>query len=116
MKLSLHEHPEGVQTAEGAQIAYDLAGNEAHLGPARVEGPAVVFALTDESFAVLTEEGKRRLRDALPDHLLEIDSLWMSQLADERDVVLGKLRRVRDNARRWPNGRPGLGPITPDRI
>jgi DNA-binding MarR family transcriptional regulator len=68
------------------------------------------------SFAVLTEEGKRRLREALPDHLLEIDSLWMSQLADERDVVLGKLRRVRDNARRWPNGRPGLGPITPDRI
>jgi|RhiMetdeSRZDD1v2_1073273.scaffolds.fasta_scaffold223236_2 quercetin dioxygenase-like cupin family protein len=48
MKLSLHEHPEGVQTAEGAQITYDLAGNEAHLGAARVEGPAVVFALTDE--------------------------------------------------------------------
>ena len=38
------------------------------------------------SFAVLTEEGKRRLREALPDHLLEIDSLWMSQLADERDA------------------------------
>jgi hypothetical protein len=40
----------------------------------------------------------------------------MSQLADERDVVLAKLRRVRDNARRWPNGRPHLGPITPDRF
>jgi MarR family 2-MHQ and catechol resistance regulon transcriptional repressor len=60
------------------------------------------------SFAVLTEEGKVRLRDALPDHLLEIDSLWTSQLGDERDVVLRRLRRVRDNARRWPNGRPHL--------
>jgi DNA-binding MarR family transcriptional regulator len=65
------------------------------------------------SFAVLTEEGKRRLREALPDHLLEIDSLWMSQLADERELVLSRLRRVRDNARRWPNGRPNLGAITP---
>lgn len=37
------------------------------------------------SYAVLTEEGKRRLREALPDHLLEIDSLWMSQLADEQE-------------------------------
>ena len=57
------------------------------------------------------------LREALPDHLLEIDSLWMSQLADERELVLGKLRRVRDNARRWPNGRPNLGSISPaDRL
>jgi hypothetical protein len=41
----------------------------------------------------------------------------MSQLADERELVLGKLRRVRDNARRWPHGRPNLGSITPaDRI
>jgi MarR family 2-MHQ and catechol resistance regulon transcriptional repressor len=64
------------------------------------------------SFAVLTEEGKRRLREALPDHLLEIDTLWVSQLGDERDVVLGVLRRVRDNARRWPHGRPSLGPMT----
>src|SRR3954447_13815941 len=68
------------------------------------------------SFAVLTEEGKRRLREALPDHLIEIDSLWMSQLSDERDVVPAKRRGVRHTARRWPNGRPGLGPITPDRI
>ena len=53
----------------------------------------------------------------MPDHLLEIDSLWMSQLADEQELVLGKLRRVRDNARRWPNGRPNLGPISAaDRI
>lgn len=69
------------------------------------------------SYAVLTEEGKRRLREALPDHLLEIDSLWMSQLADEQELVLGKLRRVRDNARRWPNGRPNLGSLSAaDRI
>jgi MarR family 2-MHQ and catechol resistance regulon transcriptional repressor len=64
------------------------------------------------SFAVLTEEGKLRLRDALPDHLLEIDSLWTSQLGDERDLVLGRLRRVRDNARRWPHGRPHHGGLS----
>ncbi|MFC0628164.1 MarR family winged helix-turn-helix transcriptional regulator [Kribbella deserti] len=61
------------------------------------------------SFAVLTEEGKRRLREALPDHLLEIDSLWTSQIGEDADVVLGRLRAVRDNARRWPHGRPHLG-------
>lgn len=64
------------------------------------------------SFAVLTQEGRRRLCDALPDHLLQIDTLWVSQLADERDLVLDRLRQVRDNARRWPNGRPRLGAVT----
>lgn len=65
------------------------------------------------SFAVLTEAGKQRLREALPDHLLEIESLWLSQLAEERELVLRRLRAVRDNARRWPNGRPALEPATP---
>jgi DNA-binding MarR family transcriptional regulator len=66
------------------------------------------------SFAVLTEEGRQRLRDALPDHLLEIDTLWLSQLADDRELVMERLRRVRDNARRWPNGRPELGAVAAD--
>ena len=66
------------------------------------------------SFAVLTEEGRQRLRDALPDHLLEIDTLWLSQLADDRELVMERLRRVRDNARRWPNGRPALGAVAAD--
>lgn len=66
------------------------------------------------SFAVLTDAGKQRLREALPDHLLEIDSLWLSQLSDERELVLDRLREVRDNARRWPNGRPTLGSVTPE--
>jgi len=47
MKLSLCEHPEGVQTADGIHVGYDLARNEAHFGASRVEGAAVVFALAD---------------------------------------------------------------------
>jgi len=49
MKLSHYEHPEGVETADGVHVAYDLARNEAHFGAARVDGPAVVFALAEEA-------------------------------------------------------------------
>ena len=49
MKLSLYEHHEGVETGDGVHVAYDLARNEAHLGAARVDGPAVVFALAEEA-------------------------------------------------------------------
>lgn len=49
MKLSLYEHPEGVETADGVHVAYDLVRNTAHLGAARVDGPAVVFALAEEA-------------------------------------------------------------------
>jgi len=65
------------------------------------------------SYAVLTEQGKGRLREAMPGHLIDLDSLWISPLGEDADVVLGRLRKVRDNARRWPNGRPDLGAVTP---
>jgi hypothetical protein len=48
MKLSLYERPEGGQTADGIHVAYDLDRNEAQLGASQVEGPAVVFSLTDQ--------------------------------------------------------------------
>jgi quercetin dioxygenase-like cupin family protein len=49
MKLSLYEHPGGVETAGGVHVAYDLVRNEAYLGAARVDGPSVVFALAEEA-------------------------------------------------------------------
>ncbi len=48
MKLALHEHPDGVETEEGPRVVYDLARNEAHLGAARVEGPALVWEVVGQ--------------------------------------------------------------------
>lgn len=45
MRFSLHERPGGAETAAGARVVYDLARNEAHLGAARIEGPALVWEL-----------------------------------------------------------------------
>jgi quercetin dioxygenase-like cupin family protein len=46
--LELHEHPEGVGTDAGARVVYDLDRNEAHLGAARVDGPALVWEVTGD--------------------------------------------------------------------
>ncbi len=43
MRLALHEHPDGVETWPGPRVVYDLERNEAHLGAARVDGPALVW-------------------------------------------------------------------------
>ena len=43
MTLRLSEHPEGVETADGPRIVYDLERNEAFLGAASVGGPALVW-------------------------------------------------------------------------
>ena len=45
MNFSLHERPEGVETTGGASIVYDLTNVRAHLGAARVDGPALVWEL-----------------------------------------------------------------------
>lgn len=45
MRLALHEHPDGVETEAGPRVVYDLARNEAHLGAAHVDGPALVWEL-----------------------------------------------------------------------
>ena len=43
MSLRLTEHADGVETADGPRIVYDLARNEAFLGAASVAGPALVW-------------------------------------------------------------------------
>lgn len=45
MNLSLHEHRDGVETAAGNRVVYDIARNEAHFGTARVEGHALVWEI-----------------------------------------------------------------------
>ena len=45
MRLSLTEHPHGVETAAGNRVVYDAARNEAHFGPARVDGLALVWEI-----------------------------------------------------------------------
>jgi hypothetical protein len=47
MRLSLFEHPDGVETEAGTRVVFDLARNEAHFGEAHVDGPALVFELGD---------------------------------------------------------------------
>jgi hypothetical protein len=45
LRLSLYEHADGVETAAGPRVVYDLAANEAYFGPARVDGHALRFEL-----------------------------------------------------------------------
>ena len=45
MQLSLHEHPDGVETSAGNRVVYDLERNEAHFGAARVDGHALVWEI-----------------------------------------------------------------------
>jgi quercetin dioxygenase-like cupin family protein len=57
LRLALHEHPGGVETRPGPRVVYDLEGNEAWLGAARVSGPALVRELGgDEAGAALVAE------------------------------------------------------------
>jgi DNA-binding MarR family transcriptional regulator len=57
-------------------------------------------------YAVLTDEGKRRLREAMPDHLDDVHALWMSQLGPDRETVLDRMRQARDHARQAAGRRP----------
>jgi quercetin dioxygenase-like cupin family protein len=55
LRLSLHECPGGVDTGGGARVVYDLDGNVAYLGAARVLGPALVWELGgDDAGAALS--------------------------------------------------------------
>jgi len=59
LRLALHEHPDGVEVEAGPRVVYDLARNEAWLGAARVNGPALVWELGgDEAGAALAAEVK----------------------------------------------------------
>jgi quercetin dioxygenase-like cupin family protein len=57
LRLSLYEHPGGVETADGNRVVYDVARNEAHFGAARVDGHALVWEVDeDEDGAVFSRE------------------------------------------------------------
>ena len=43
MRFSLYEHPDGVQVPTGDAVGYDVMRNAAHLGPAWIEGQALVW-------------------------------------------------------------------------
>jgi quercetin dioxygenase-like cupin family protein len=43
--LALYDHPEGVETAPGNRVVYDVEHNEARFGLARVAGHALVWEL-----------------------------------------------------------------------
>lgn len=43
MQFSLYEHPDGVQVPTGNSVGYDVMRNAAHLGPAWIEGQALVW-------------------------------------------------------------------------
>ena len=49
MRLSLYEHPDGVQVPDGNAIGYDVMRNAAHLGPYWIEGQALVWQLEPQS-------------------------------------------------------------------
>ncbi len=49
MILALYERPAGVAVGDSSRIVYDLTRNVAHRGAARVDGPAIVWALADSA-------------------------------------------------------------------
>jgi quercetin dioxygenase-like cupin family protein len=49
VRLSLHEHPNGVTTDDGARIVYDIEANGAHFGATHVDGPAIVWELDGDA-------------------------------------------------------------------
>jgi hypothetical protein len=47
--LALYEHPDGVETADGPRVVYDLSRDEAWFGAARVDGCALRWELGDRA-------------------------------------------------------------------
>jgi quercetin dioxygenase-like cupin family protein len=45
--LTVAHHPGGVETGPGDHVVYDVERDEAHYGPARVEGRALVWTLLE---------------------------------------------------------------------
>jgi len=45
LTLALSEHPDGVETADGPRVVYDLGRNEAFFGATRVAGHALVWEI-----------------------------------------------------------------------
>jgi hypothetical protein len=47
LRLALWRHPDGVDAPAGNRVVYDVQRDEAHAAPARVEGHALLWELTD---------------------------------------------------------------------
>jgi quercetin dioxygenase-like cupin family protein len=47
LRLTLRHHPDGVSVDAPNTVLYDLERDEAHVSPARVDGPALEWTLTD---------------------------------------------------------------------
>lgn len=47
MRLSIYHHANGVRTDDALQVVYDLAQDVVHFGAARIDGPALRWALED---------------------------------------------------------------------
>ncbi len=47
MRLALYEFRDGVETAAGNQVSYDVGGGEAHFGASAFEGHGLVWELGD---------------------------------------------------------------------
>ncbi len=45
--IALHERPDGVAIGDEWRVAYDIEGDRALRGPARVDGPAIVWELAE---------------------------------------------------------------------
>ncbi len=45
MILRLEQHPDGIEVGPGDHVVYDVERDEAHVGPARVDGHALVWHL-----------------------------------------------------------------------
>ena len=57
MRFSLHDHPDGVETAAGNRVVYDVERNEAFFGAAKVGGHALVWELgVDDEGAIFSRE------------------------------------------------------------
>jgi len=48
LRLSLYDHPDGVETAAGNRVVYDVDRGEAYFGAASVGGHALVWELEEE--------------------------------------------------------------------
>ena len=51
MRMSIHHHPQGIESEDRIQVVYDLAREVAHFGPARVDGAALRWVLQDAAGA-----------------------------------------------------------------
>jgi hypothetical protein len=47
--LALYEHPDGIETASGNRVVYDMAADTAHFGAARVDGHALRWEIAGAS-------------------------------------------------------------------